>query len=205
MTTPDSDRLDAYFEYLTALSPPAMKAWLSIDEADFCAAVEDAIHDVMVEIEAGAKLYKGLKEPALSLMLAQLLRQAMLPAVAEGYHNGHTDVMVSHPRKLPMAMLGECKIYRGYKQHHDGCKQVLDRYSSGRASRAFCLEFFMVDGMYAKLANLRTEFDHQQPLGQIGVSADHRLKGAFLTLHKHFTAAQLELLHLGCNLFCLET
>ncbi len=201
MTKPTSDRLDAYFAHIAAVSPPALRAWTATNEAAFCAAVEDAVHAALLQIEAGARQFGGLDERGLSLLLAQLLAAASLPAVAEGYHNGHVDVTVQHPAELPFALLGECKIYGGYKHHCDGCEQLLKRYSSGRSSRAFCLDFFRSPAMYEKLQNLRDEFDAKRPLEQVDDATDHRIKGAFLTAHRHFTATVVELLHLGCNVY----
>jgi hypothetical protein len=39
------------------------------------------------------------------------------------------------------------------------------------------------------------------PLDQVDGAADHGIKGAFVTAHRHFTAAIVELLHLGCNVY----
>jgi len=59
--------------------------------------------------------------------------------------------------------------------------------------------------MYEKLLKLRKEFDSHRPFEQVEDASDHSIKGAFLTLHKHFTAATVEILHLGCNVFHPET
>jgi hypothetical protein len=201
MTKPTSDRLDAYFAHLAAVSPPALRVWTATNETEFCAAVEDAVHAALLQIEAGARQYAVLEERGLSLLLAQLLVAGSLSAVAEGYHNGHVDVTVSHPAGLAGAMLGECKIYRGLEHHCEGCEQLLKRYSSGRSARAFCLDFFTKPGMYEKLKKLREEFDAKRPLDQLDNATDHGIKGAFPTAHKHFTAAVVELLHLGCNVY----
>lgn len=201
MIKPTSDRLDAYFDYLTAISPPSLRAWTATDEITFCSAVEDAIHLALTQIEAGAKLYHPLQERALSLLLTQFLTSASLPADAEAYHNGHVDVIVKHPASLPFAMLGECKIYGGFEHHCEGCEQLLTRYSNGRSRRTFCLDFFRKPEMYKKLQRLREQFENERPLDQVGVPADHKIKGAFLTAHRHFTATILEVLHLGCNLY----
>jgi hypothetical protein len=167
----------------------------------FYSAVEDAVHLALTQIEAGARLYQPLQERALSLLLAQFLTSSSLPANAETYHNGHVDVIVQHPAALPFAMLGECKIYGGFEHHCEGCEQLLTRYSNGRSRRTFCLDFFRKPEMYEKLQKLREQFENERPLDQVGVPTDHKIKGAFLTAHRHFTATIIEVLHLGCNLY----
>jgi hypothetical protein len=201
MTRPTSDRLDAYFAHVEATNPPALRIWIAEDEAAFCAAVEDAVEHAMLQIEAGARLYNDLGEVPLSQFLTQLLASASVPTVAEGYHNGHVDVTIRQPAGQRFLMLGECKIYDGFEHHCTGCRQLLIRYSSGRSARSFCLDFFHKPDMYEKLRRLREEFDAQRPLDQVDGTRDHRIKGAFLTAHRHVTAAIIEVLHLGCNVF----
>jgi hypothetical protein len=193
--------LDEYFSYIQATNPPALRIWIAEDEDAFCAAVEDAVEHAICEIEAGARLYFDLGEVQLSHFLVQLLSAASIRAVAEGYHNGHVDVTIQQPVGRRFLMLGECKIYNGFEHHRAGCEQLLVRYSSGRSLRTFCLDFFQKPEMYKKLASLRKEFDAQLPLDQVNVARDHRFRGAFLTAHRHTTAAIVEVLHLGCNVF----
>src|SRR5205814_2885165 len=121
----------------------------------------------VTQIESGARRCATLDELGLSWLLTQLLSAASIPTEAEGYHNGHVDVTIRHPLGRPFAFLGECKIYRGYEHHCDGCKQLLDRYSSGRFARTFCLEFVRSVGIYEKLQNLRDQFNSQRPLKQV--------------------------------------
>ena len=109
---PVSDRLDAYFSYIEAMNPPALRVWVAEDQESFCSAVEDAIEFAMRQIEAGGRLYSDLGERQLSLFLTQFLSAASIPAVAEGYHNGHVDVTIQQPEGRRFLMLGECKIYR---------------------------------------------------------------------------------------------
>ena len=204
MNTPTSDRLDAYFDHLKAVSPPSLRLWIAEDEVAFIAAAEDALLDAIVKMEKGARLYAQDDERKLSFTLVQLMSSASVPAVAEGYHNGHVDVAITHPAERPFIMLGECKRFDGFQYHCDGCSQLLVRYSSGRASRTFCLEFFQVRGMYAKLEGLQRDFNRNHPHKQKGAATAHRIKGAFLTTHGHDSGSDVEVLHLGCNLYHAE-
>ena len=175
--------------------------WTAATEGDFCAAVERAIEFAIAQLESGARRCGSMNELGLSWLLTELLVAASIPATSEGYHNGHVDVTVNHPAGRPFLILGECKIYKGYEQHCEGCKQLLVRYSSGRSARTFCLEFFRTAEMYDKLQKLRAEFNSRRPLEQTEDAIDHPIKGAFVTMHKHFTAATVEVLHPGCNVF----
>lgn len=201
MKPPNSDRLDAYVAYLEASCPPAIEVWAAATEDEFCAAVERAVESALMQLESGARRCGSMDELGLSWLLSELLTAASIPAVSEGYHNGHVDLTIKHPAGRPFLVLGECKIYRGYKHHCAGCKQLLVRYSSGRSARTFCLDFFQRPKMYEKLQRLRDAFNASRPLEQIDDAADHAIKGAFVTLHKHFTAANVEVLHLGCNVY----
>lgn len=135
MNPPPTDRLDAYLAYLAALCPPVLEIWKAETESEFCRAIERALEHVVMDIESGARLLGSVDELLLSWMLTKLLSAASIPTESEGYHNGHVDVTVRDPLGRSYAVLGECKVYRGYEHHCDGCKQLLGRYSSGRSAR----------------------------------------------------------------------
>ena len=198
---PATDRFDEYVSYLRALNPPVVRAWNAQSEAEFRDAVEESIEWGIRDIEEGARRFYRLDEPGLSLLLTKFLERGGIPAVSEGYHNGHVDVTVSHPADRFPKILGECKKYRGLDWHCEGCEQLLTRYLSGRSGRGFCLEFFVQRDMYGKLSTLRIEFDRQLPHQQKSQSCDHKIKGAFVTCHAHFTGTVVEILHLGCNVY----
>lgn len=190
-----------YFKFLEAKNPPILRIWVAANESDYMDAVEDAIEQGIRQIEEGARRYGSLDEIGLSLLLSQLLTAGGVQALAEGYHNGHVDIILSDPTGRFGKMLGECKIYRGPRYHCDGCGQLLNRYHSGRTRRGMCLDFFLTDGMYAKLGELRKHVDHELPHRQQRASADHKIKGGFVTPHMHFTETEVEVLHCGCNVF----
>lgn len=198
------DRLSNYFAMLEAKNPASMQLFVADDEVAFIAAVEFALNAVIVRLESGAKKLMALDEETLSWMLVNDLRAADIDACAEAYHNGHVDVLIRHPR-LHFASIGECKLHNGYEYHVGGCKQLLFRYSSGRSRRGFCLDFFQVPGMYAKLEKLRDNFRAKKPLNQQGDPVAHGdIKGAFVSSHVHDTKAVVEILHVGCNSYHSE-
>lgn len=152
-------------------------------------------------IEAGARRFCTLCEVGLSQMLTSFLDSGGVPAVSEGNHNGHVDIVLSHPANKFADLLCECKKYRNFSWHCEGCNQLLNRYHSGRASRAFCLEFVTIPDMYGRLSQLRTECEKQKPHEQRGTCSDHWMKGAFVTAHEHFTGSVVEIVHMGCNVY----
>lgn len=198
------DRLSNYVKWLEAVNPAAMQVFIADDEDQFIEAVERLLDEAIVGLESGANLLASMNEPTLSWMLVRLLAAAGTNASTETHHNGHVDVLIEHPRKPTFSCIGECKLHNGYKYHLAGCQQLLDRYSSGRARRGFCLDFFQVAGMYKKLEKLRERFRTDKPLRQQGDPAKHAaIKGAFVSTHLHVTETPVEILHLGCNCYHL--
>lgn len=204
-TIPDSDRAKAYFEYIKAINPPAFRVWMARNEKAFFSAVEGALEMYVFRMQTRARQYFAHSELDLSSTLADLFWAGGVPAAPEAYHNGHVDVVVTHPTLAKLTLLGECKIYGGYELHLQGCRQMLERYMTGMPKRGFCLDFYKIAGMYEKLRELRVEFDQRKPLRQTGLSKPHSIEGAFLTGHIHFTKAECEILHLGCNVFHPES
>ncbi len=205
MSRPHSDRLDAYFDYLAAICPPALQVWTATTESDFCAAVEKAIESAVLQLESGAHRCGSMDELGLSWLLVAFLTSASIPVVCEGASQGNVYLTVKHPADSLFLILGQCKIYKGYDHHYASCKQLLMRWSSGRSARSFCLEFFRSPEMYEELQKLREKFNSRRPLKQINDATGHAIKGAFVTLHKHFTATTVGVVHLGCNVFYPET
>ncbi len=190
--------LQRFFGILEAHNPNILELLKANTEEAFIAATEGALERALRTIESGAKQYSCLDERGLSKLLADFLNLAGYQATAERNINGHVDVVVEHSFGGRWTYLGECKMHGGFQYHVDGCKQVLG-YCTGREQRAFCLDFFRVVGMFGKLAKLRAQMDSETPLSQSAPSADHRIRGAFLTIHVHASGGSIELLHLGCS------
>jgi len=96
---PPSDRLSDYFKYLAALSPVAQKVWAAAGEAEFAAAVGEAVDDALKTIHAEA-VAATAHEPGLSRRVVQLLSAAAVPCGAETGHDGRVTVTVKHPAEL---------------------------------------------------------------------------------------------------------
>ncbi len=201
LSPPNTDDFAAYFKYLTAMNPPVMRLWAATDETGFWSAALEAIVHAIRKLEAGARHYRALPEPGLSLLLTQILESGGVPAVSEGYHNGHVDVTIEHPTSRFNSLLGECKIYDGPAHHCQGCDQLVNRYSSGRSNYGFCLEFFLDPDMYGKLQKLRESCDAKRAECQKAETQPHAIKGAFMTASAHSSGTIIIVLHLGCNLY----
>jgi hypothetical protein len=194
--------VDTSLERLVALMEahnPNFSALLNAaTEEAFIAATDGAIERAVGMIESGAKDYSALDEPGLSKLLTDFLSSMGFQSTPERNVNGHVDVVVEHLFGGRWKYLGECKIHHGFQYHVDGCEQLLG-YCTGRERRAFCLDFFRTAGMYQKLVELRDRMDKERPLAQNALSANHSIKGAFVTNHTHVSGSDVELLHLGCS------
>jgi hypothetical protein len=193
---PDSS-LERLFGILEAHNANLLDLLRARTAKEFIDATERAIERAMKTIENGAKEYSKLGERGLSQLLADCLNHSGYRATAETNNNGHVDVVVEHAFGAHWRYLGECKLHKGYQYHVDGCAQLLG-YSSGRESRAFCMDFFDKAGAFQKMAKLRKDIDKNLPLEQMAVSVDHSIAGAFLTKHRHVSGAEVEILHLAC-------
>lgn len=201
-TDKPENKLLEFVQYLDVHLPGTARVYFSTNEKQFVESVEVILDLAIRTLEQNAASHNDLGELALSTMLTDLIRHSGIPCEKESYRNGHVDITVNHPRMRRYQYLGECKIYNGFNRHCGGCNQLLKRYMSGRDMRGFLLEFFKRPGMYKLLQELKNKFDSTSPLSMKGKTQEHKqIKGAFVSLHTHFTASKVEVLHLGCNLY----
>lgn len=181
------------------LHNPCFKALIAADsEEDFVAATEGGLERAMQKIEGGSKEYSKLDEPGLSHIVVDLLSAMGWRATAETNSNGHVDVVVESAFGGGWKYLGECKIYKGYQYHIDGCEQLLG-YCTGREKRGFCMDFIKSKGAFSKMSAIRDRMNEERPLNQQSFGVDHDILGAFLTNHAHASGSVVEILHLGCS------
>jgi hypothetical protein len=200
MTKVDPDAsLERFLGLLETHNSHLKDLLLAKTEPEFIAATEGAIERAMKKIENGSKEYTTLNEPGLSHLLADMLNVMGWQATAETNNNGHVDVVVECAFGRHWKYLGECKLYKGYQYHVDGCGQLLG-YCTGRERRSFCMDFIKATDAFEKMKKLRAEMDEKRPLDQKAAASDHIIQGAFLTSHDHQSGAIVEILHLGCSL-----
>jgi len=195
---PEQD-ITNYFELLKANFPPALRLFCAKSADEFSDAVELAVENAMQHMEAGAVYNHNRDERALTHELAGCLGGGGVHVQNEAHSNGHVDITVAHPSNAAWRTLGECKLYHGPAYHVAGCKQILNRYATGRLPRTFCLDFVQVDGIRDKMEGIRDYMDHELPHQQQASTADHRIRWAFTTRHHHSSGEDVAILHLGCN------
>lgn len=96
--TPPSDRLSDYFQYLATISPVAQRVWAATGEAEFGAAVGEAVDYALKALHAEASA--GGRDPGLSRRVVHLLSAAAIPCGAETGYDGYANVTVKHPAEL---------------------------------------------------------------------------------------------------------
>jgi hypothetical protein len=125
-----------------------------------------------------------------------------LTVLREAHSNGHVDLTIEALYCVPMRKkLGEAKIYDGPEKHIKGLEQLLTRYTTGREGRGILIEYFRKKDIEGLVKKIRERMDADLPLGQLSATRDHLLKWSFLSTHAHSSGSNLEVGHVGCNLF----
>jgi hypothetical protein len=97
--------------------------------------------------------------------------------------------------------LGEAKIYDGPEYHLKGLQQLLGRYTTGREGRGMLIVYVRKKNIASLIKKLREKMDADLPCQQQGEATDHAIKWSFITKHAHSCGENLEVGHIGCNLF----
>ena len=61
--------------------------------------------------------------------------------------------------------------------------------------------YFKKKDITGLVEKLRRRMDNDKPSSQQGNTADHQLKWSFLSSHAHSSGENLDVSHIGCNLF----
>lgn len=171
-------------------------------EADFDEALGPLIEKAISHLEKNSGNFEPLNEVALTAVLVGVLMIPGLSVTQETHSNGHVDLTITADHCFPRKMrLGEAKIYKGYEYHVAGMSQLLDRYSTGRESSGFLIVYFKKANISGLLAELRENMDSKLPLKQQGPTENQPLKWSFLSHHEHSSGENLQINHIGCNLF----
>ena len=181
-------------EYLDLLTSESEDAF---DEA-FDALLEKAV----IHLESNKRNYANLDEVALSSILAAHMTIPGLTVSQEKHSNGHVDLIFEADHCTPARRkLGEAKIYGGPVYHLKGLSQLLDRYTTGREGRGLLIVYFKKQSVSQLVQKLREHMDQNLPLDQQGATAGHTLKWSFLSVHAHSCGENLQVGHVGCNLY----
>jgi hypothetical protein len=200
--TNDAGTALEFVEMLKRKAPEYLDLLTVKTEADFDKALEPLLEKTVNALEANSANLKELNEVTLTAFFVMSLTIPGLSVTQETHSNGHVDLTITAVHSSPRRMrLGEAKIYKGYEYHVAGMSQLLDRYSTGRESSALLIVYFKKPNISGLLADLRKDMDSKLPLKQQGPTENQPLKWSFLSHHEHSSGENLQINHIGCNLF----
>lgn len=152
-------------------------------------------------MEAEAHHLKTDSEEKLSAFLAAALEMPGLAVTREGYSNGRVDLTIRvESTTFPEQRLAEAKIYGGPAYHEQAIEQLISRYSTGRQTRGYVIEYFKDAGIAALVPKLRRKADADLPVNQHGVTCDHPMRWAYVSDHLHSSAELINVVHINVNL-----
>lgn len=201
MSHPSGSLLD-YIEQVSRKAPEYIDLFTARSDGDFEKAFTALLEKAISDLEKNKKLFQTLDEEGLSAALSMSLSIPGLSVTRETHSNGHVDLTILADHCVPArTKLGEAKIYNGPKYHIKGLEQLLGRYTTGREGRGLLIVYFRKNNIAGLVQKLREKMDAEHPLHQQGPTADHLLKWSFLSIHAHSCGENLEVGHIGCNLF----
>lgn len=181
-------------EYYDLISAP--------NDAEFEKAFDAILGRAVSQLEENKIDFQSLSENGLSGALTLALSMPGLTATRETSSNGHVDITVVADHCHPLRKkLGEAKIYDGPEYHLGGLQQLLSRYTTGREGRGMLIVYFRKQNIAGLVKKLREKMDADLPNSQQGPTADHQIKWSFLSKHAHSCGENLEVGHIGCNLY----
>ena len=181
---------------------PVMRMlYQSESEQTFDDFLDRHIEECVQRMEAEAHHLSEDCEEKLSAFLAAALSMPGLSVVREGYSNGHVDLTIkSESIKRLELRLAEAKIYAGPAYHSQAIGQLVSRYSTGRQSRGYVIEYFKKPGISELVVKLRTKADRDFPVYQEGTTCDHQMKCAYMSDHRHTSQELIRVIHINVNL-----
>ncbi|MBI5634010.1 MAG: hypothetical protein HZA15_11090 [Nitrospirae bacterium] len=171
-------------------------------DADFEAAFDARLDRALIDLENNKMNFNKLDEEGLSAVLASALSCPGLSVTQETNSNGHVDITIEADHCFPARRkLGEAKIYDGPEYHVKGLKQLLGRYTTGREGRGVLIIYVRKKDIAGIVNKLRQRMDEVLPMNQKGKTKEHVLKWSFISTHKHSSGEDLDVGHIGCNLY----
>lgn len=190
-----------YVEMLKRKAPEYLDLLTAETDEEFETAFDAILEKALTCLEKNKKNFQTLDEVGLSAVLAGAISIPGLTVSQEMHSGGHVDLTIEAEHCMPArTMLGEAKIYRGYRYHESGLAQLLGRYTTGRECRSFLIVYIRNKDIKGLVEKLRVEMDGNLPLAQKGATASHTLKWSFLSTHTHSCGEDLQVCHVGCNL-----
>jgi hypothetical protein len=192
-----SDSLKTLFNWF----PVLRKLFQAKTEQEFDDFLDRHFEECVQRMEAEAHHLTVDDEEKLSAFLAASLSMPGLSVVREGYSNGRVDLTIkSESMQLSERRLAEAKIYAGPAYHAKAIDQLVSRYSTGRQSRGYVVEYVKKPGISDIVVKLRAKADLDLPVHQQGATCDHRMKWAYISDHRHTTQELIRVVHINVNI-----
>ena len=201
--TSDTDSYFAFVERIIRRNPANVDLQTAETEDQFEAALEVVLESAIRHLERNKVNFQTLNEAGLSAVLAAFVSiPGILTVTNEAHSNGHVDLTIEADNCFPPRVkLGEAKIYDGPAYHVKGLDQLLRRYTTGREGRGLLISYVRQRDISGITSKLRLHMDELLPLSQKGPCRDTTIRWAFLTVHLHSCGDDLEVGHIGCNLY----
>jgi hypothetical protein len=201
----DGNTLSDFMELVKKNAPQYYDLVTAKSEAEFERAFLPYLESAITSLEKNKKVFNALSEDGLSSIVSIALNQPGLTCTRETNCNGHVDLTIVAHHCIPVrTKLGEAKIYNGPAYHIKGVAQLLNRYTTGREACGLLLNYVKQPDIKGLIMSLRKAMDTQMPHDQKGRALNSHLRWTFLTTHSHSSGENLDICHVGCNLY-LET
>ncbi len=201
MNSPSGSALE-FVELLKAKAPEYLALFAAQTEQDFDNAFEVLLEKAVAGLERDKAKLADLDEDGLSAVLGLALMVPGLTVTRQTYSGGHVDLTIELQYGYPMRRkLAEAKIYDGPMYHVKGMQQLHGRYTTGREGRGLVIEYVRSAGIAKLFEKLRETLDADLPLQQKAPTKSHPMKWAFISVHGHSCGDDLEIGHIGCNLY----
>jgi hypothetical protein len=198
----NDDSYHALVDRIRRKAPAYLDLLTAETDEDFEAAFEVVLDCAVRLLERNKTNFQRLDEVGLSAVLAGALTIPGLTVTQESHSNGHVDLTIEANHCLPPRIkLAEAKIYDGATYHIKGLEQLLGRYTTGREGRGLIISYVRQRDISELTNKLRLHMDDVLPLAQVGACQNLPMKWSFITVHLHSCGDDLQVGHVGCNLY----
>lgn len=192
----------ALIDLIRRKAPEYLDLLTARSEHEFETAFNSILEIAVMHLESNKKHYSSLNEEGLTSVFAAAIRVPGLDVKQETHSNGHVDITIELSGSFPARKkLGEAKVYRGPKYHIDAIEQLLGRYTTGRESGGLLLVYFRSANISNLVLKLRERLNADRPFAQSAECTDHVMKWSFVSVHHHKCGDDLNVSHIGINLY----
>jgi hypothetical protein len=200
-----TEEQDTLFELIARIrrkAPELLDLLAAETPGEFDVALDGLFERGIHHLEKNARNFRNLDEEGLTAALVGFLTRPGLLVMQEANSNGHVDITIeAEHAKSAIIRLAEAKLYSGPAYHVKGLEQLLDRYLTGRGNRGWILTYVRRDNIKTLMVKIRDYFDAEKFCRQEAKCEDHRIKWAFASKHAHSSGEEIDITHMGCNLF----